>query len=666
MPLRNMSDNNKQRTDIDKEVNILFNEGYNLDSNLLSYLRTKYNDNKVVETILNNFKLKKRKLEKYADKFINKFNEKYGEGTPMNVIYRKILKYKKKYNLTDEEFDYIKINFERKLYDNKYEDFEYADGSIAKTLGAPFTYNKENLHLSHNNDYRNIQEIIKLNNLSKPLYSHVLLQSSLFTHHKASDIMQGSFIDNNRNPQFNADKHNPLVHIHPVLVALFSVRITNVDKRMLYSNIAELVQNRYEKKPIYTAPNNELFYFLWKDNNDVVCSEKSALDDLRERAAVQIQLWQNVFNLRNGKFFEQNSIDFLNVVDKCKVSNYDNPDLIILGDEGVLLRRLFNVFSFRPILVQTMPFVHNFVNNPYNMYNTQNMYQLIPYITKRIVPEHHNIPNVTNPLKNCIDVNETFTQYYFENKTFVLKHTSILDVSGPLVFYVPRKAINVPVVMPPSVRQLPLTKFNNFNINTEVMDINVKYNNLNLGTYCNTLAGLCYMLHNKNNCKYILKSVVFYNKFDKKQYDNKDNNTLYNISTYVSCCKNNDNKNSSIFCYNPSILIDLPSEKVFKKLNYQNNDDVCDSINEKCKKYGTVFIFDKDSDDYVDNDNNKDVKIVNEDNNDDNEEYKKKIEKDLADKMKREVYNNKKEREDLINPPSLMVSSQPPSFQYAI
>ena len=93
--------------------------------------------------------------------------------------------------------------------------------------------------------------------------------------------------------------------------------------------------------------------------------------------------------------------------------------------------------------------------------------------------------------------------FSIENKTFVLKHTSILDVSGPLVFYVPRKSINVPVVMPPSVRQLPITKFNNFNINTEVMNINVySHNNLNTGTYTHTLAGLSYMLHKKNNCAY--------------------------------------------------------------------------------------------------------------------------------------------------------------------
>ena len=57
---RSMNDDNKTDTNIKLEVKQLLKEGYNIDSNLISFLRNKYNDNKVVDVILDDFKRKKK------------------------------------------------------------------------------------------------------------------------------------------------------------------------------------------------------------------------------------------------------------------------------------------------------------------------------------------------------------------------------------------------------------------------------------------------------------------------------------------------------------------------------------------------------------------------------------------------------------------------------
>ena len=58
---RSMNDDNKTDTNIKSEVKKLLKEGYNIDSNLISYLRGKYSDNSVVDVILDEFRMKKNK-----------------------------------------------------------------------------------------------------------------------------------------------------------------------------------------------------------------------------------------------------------------------------------------------------------------------------------------------------------------------------------------------------------------------------------------------------------------------------------------------------------------------------------------------------------------------------------------------------------------------------
>ena len=490
---RNMNDNNKN--DLDKafaEVEDLAKQGYDeLNKDLINHLQRKYSDSHIVELILDQFKLRKNKLDKISRHFVKKFQEKYGSlfnqnkilvislrlgqdykdftlpelnnakvflPNQWNTILKKLLKYKKKYDLSDDEFDSVKRRFEKKLYNENRETYNVnmtTDNNLSRILGSPYSYSTDVLKPSSNDDFKNIQEIIKQNKLSKPLYSQIIVQTSTYDGNYGEPHMCG---------HFNIDKHSLTSYIHPVLAALFLHKLKDIEMRMLYSNIAEIVESRYEKKPIDTEPNSRLLYYLVNDPSDIVCSTRSPLDDLRERSSVQIQLWQNVLNLRNGKYYDATSLDFLNVIDKCKISNFDNPDLIMLGDEGVVLRRLFNVFSYRPIVVQTYPIMQfnnlgnpalqfNQYSNPFNNQTINNVISTLPYITFRISSD----PTVVATL----DVATNFTLFYVENNMFIPKTTNILYVYGPLVFYIPRKSINVPIIQPPSVISLPMTKYSN-------------------------------------------------------------------------------------------------------------------------------------------------------------------------------------------------------------
>jgi hypothetical protein len=208
---------------------------------------------------------------------------------------------------------------------------------------------------------------------------------------------------------------------------------------MLYANIAGIVNSRYQKERIITKPDYELFYSMVVDPTDTVCDIVSPLRDLKSRADVQYQLWNNVYNLRNGKYYEATSIDFVANIDKCRISNVDNPDILYLSDEGVILRRLFAIFAYRPIIVQTIPISGMIVSNPLNIPHNTNSITSIPYIT-------YKLPGVqTQGQQYSLNDANNQIQFYMENGSFVPKATQIVDVRGPLIFYVPRRSMGLPM-----------------------------------------------------------------------------------------------------------------------------------------------------------------------------------------------------------------------------
>jgi hypothetical protein len=336
---------------------------------------------------------------------------------------------------------------------------------------------------------------------------------------------------------FDQNKHDVNRYVHPVLAAFFLPKLQEIEERMLYANIAGIVNTRYNKERIITKPDYELFYSMVVDPTDAVCDNASPIKDIKSRFEVQAQLWNNVYNLRNGKFYEANSFDFISYIDKCRVSNVDNPDVMYLSDEGVILRRLFAVFAFRPIIVQTQPVSGFITSNPLNLPVNVSSITSIPYIT-------YKLPAVLvqGQTYSLSDANSQI-QFYMENGSFVPKITQIISCNGPIVFYVPRRSISLPVrvanpqLSPFGFAELMSSTRHYHNINgieidyQQTIDLTQQYTNTVFSYYLRSAV----VLEKYSQTNIILGHMTYLFQYDRDTTsDNKIvNSTPSAISVYV-------------------------------------------------------------------------------------------------------------------------------------
>ena len=164
-------------------------------------------------------------------------------------------------------------------------------------------------------------------------------QSQLY---EASDV---------QNTEFDKTRDNIGCAIHPVLAAMFRLRVDVLDNRFLASDIAQLVSDRLNGAPIRNRADFELFVDLCNDKNESICSQNDVFSDMHRRGHVQNMLRNAVLNMRQGLFFRCDSNSFLLSIDQCKQSPFDFPHLVYSQDESVILSRLLNVFSFRPTVL---------------------------------------------------------------------------------------------------------------------------------------------------------------------------------------------------------------------------------------------------------------------------------------------------------------------------
>lgn len=417
-----------------KEVQNLLKSGtVNLTPDIINKLRSKYSDDSVVDSIMEYFSDRRQKIVKVANIFMNAFERKYKNDfhtLSLSKFMKRALKYKKRYNLSDDEFDEIRRIFETKLFHyNPAQSIVYPNTNLSRVFGYPITESTDPIKPANSDDFSYLQDMLKIYQMFKGMHSYIVIQTMTYTD-MAEEAMNGSFDPN---------KQDVNKYVHPVIAALFFPKIPAIEERMLYANIAGIMNSRYNKERIITKPDYELFYAMIVDPADTVCDNSSPMKDLKNRAEVQVQLWNNVYNLRNGKYYDASVVDFIAYIDKCRISNIDNPDIMYLSDEGVLLRRLFSIFSFRPIIVSTNPVFGMITNNPFNLPVNPQVITSIPYITYKL-PQIQ----VEGQVYSLNDANNQI-QFYMENGVFVPKSTQILDARGPIVFYVPRRSVGLPI-----------------------------------------------------------------------------------------------------------------------------------------------------------------------------------------------------------------------------
>ena len=415
----------KENSSVDDEVKKLFRKpGDKVKSSDFLKLSDKYDDD-VATDIKEEYLKKQHSIAKKAKKLVKDIKTKYGNNKyPFHVLLEYAKKIKKKKNYSDDEFDEFKRIFEQELIGLKSPDVLHLDTNIMKTLGSVnIEYNGFNTKLN-DVDYKHLQSILAIHASSKALHSLIVKQSVQYEDFQI-DAMNGSFI--------RALGHKAGDCVHPVIAALFLPKIDVLDSHFLIGNISNIIKSRYNNEPLEHRSDFELFDRLTKDPNDIVCNSQSSLLDLLTRVQVQNSLWNNVYSLRSGQYYNQSFRDFITSIDMCKLNKYDNPNLIYGTYDGTLLKRLLSIFSFRPTVVATLPMHSIYQLNPYQ-HNIRPVVINVPMINFRLpVNINDNSPlDLTDAL--------TQTQTFVENGIMISKQTNIIYSRGVLFFFIDRRS----------------------------------------------------------------------------------------------------------------------------------------------------------------------------------------------------------------------------------
>ncbi len=435
---------NRNEDSVDDEVQKLM-KTRNADSKDIMRLREKFSDKPdLVDKIENEFQEKHRKITKKAKKFAKLIREKYSNRQyPFHVLLDKARLFKVKHSLTDNEFAEFQRIYEQELVGMKSPDVMATSTNMMKVLGSVNAGFQGSLSVPEG-DYKYVQEIIKLHASSRPLHAQVLLQSMQYEDCNF-EALTGEYK--------RELGQRPGDSVHPVIAALFIPKIDVLESHFLHSNIAGIVKTRFNKEPLTTRPDYELFYALTTDPNDVVCDTRAPIIDLLNRAQLQNQLWNCVLHLRNGQYYQTSFREFIGNVDMCKLNKQDNPDLVYGRFDGVILKRLLSAFSFRPTVVSTMPVYQVVAMNPYQ-HNVVPVVTSVPMINLRLPPA-----SVTG--NQPIELNDALeqSQFFLEHGVMVPKQTNLIYSRGVLIFYVDRRAhvLKFNDMQPFNVSRLPMT-----------------------------------------------------------------------------------------------------------------------------------------------------------------------------------------------------------------
>ena len=551
----------KHSSSINEEVHHLLRKKGKISQNDFARLKDKYDDDDLVDNIQNIYSEKYTNIIKKAKKFARLIREKYANTqTPFHILLQKAIKYKIAYNLSDDEFAEFQRIYEQELIGNNTTDIIRPQTNIMKVLGGITTNINGFKKKLNDDDYKYLQEIMKLYSKNKNLHSQVILQSMQYT-----DCAYESL-----NGKYDRNLNNIGDHVHPVIVALFLPKIKIVDEYFLWSNIAGIVKARFNNEHFQAKADYELFYCLTNDPNDIVCDNSSPILDLLNRSQLQAQLWNSVLNLRNGQYYNSSFRDFISSVDICKLNKQDTPDLLYGRFDGVIIKRLLSAFSFRPSIVTTTPLVSAVSMNPY-LLNNKPLVSQVPMINMRLSP----ISEEDILLRDAINQ----TQYFLENGSVVPRHTSIIWSRGVLIFYVDRRSNTIA-----------------YNEHLSKMNLNI------LPSSIGVMGGFERMNERKviiNDSLQIrgehfnLRSVVIAEVNDKK--------LMISSSTLIVHRDTNENpldNNTCYYCYDPYGPNKGSSEYIQNTINqiYKEHDKPEVSFITMAQKQGIVYIFVNNSD----------------------------------------------------------------------
>ena len=445
MPRRSSKRSSSKRagSSVAGEVQKLFRAGDQVDTALLMQLRNKYGDEEVADRVREAFIQRHSMVVRSAKKFAQAIRTKYASSNiPYHQLLMKAQLHGRKHGLSQAEFAEFQRMYEQELAGtSRANEVVLPLTTMIKVLGNLSGDGRSSGVSISENDYRNLQEILKLHEASRPLHSQVVVQNLGYTDNQFTTVVTEG--------KLSKARHNPGEHVHPVVAALFGPKIPVVQNHFLYSNLSGIIKNLYNREPLRTRPDYELYYNLITDPNDVVCDNRTPVGDLLQRCNLQNQLWNAVLHLRNGQHYNSSFREFMTAVDVCRLNKHDSPDLVYGRHDGTVFKRLINAFSFRPTVVATVPVNAVFANNPYAQ-NVRPTITNIPMINVRLV-SFQSVSPVSiqggafqggTPNQNPVNLNDAVNQVqtFIEGNMLVNRVTNVISSRQVLFFYVDRRA----------------------------------------------------------------------------------------------------------------------------------------------------------------------------------------------------------------------------------
>jgi hypothetical protein len=418
-----------EKTDIDREVQNLMKKNADKQKStyvILEDLKQKYKDDQIVDAVMAKYNEKLKRVRRIAEKIRDRLVAKY-PNLSMKEYLDKLSKYRKKYEFDNSEMDHIiHLLFQNKTGLSNSEVLDITYNEMSKALGfVPQSYNFGGKMNVRNDELEQLNTILQLATMSKELHNQITLQSLLYESYETAV-----------NGEFDRTKINVFSFVHPVVAALFLLKIPFLDNHMLIASIPNIVQQRYNGNDLTTQPDYELYMDIATDPSETACSvgKVKPFHDLLNRCQVQISLWENVLNLRQGKYYTPNLSSFIAAIDACKNSVFDAADLAYVKDEGTILRKLLSAFSIRPTIVSTAPL--------YGLSSaTSNIASLAATHITTLAMITMRIPLLDKTKANSLSLNDSLEQrqLFIHRKQITVKTQQIMYSRDLLIFYIHRR-----------------------------------------------------------------------------------------------------------------------------------------------------------------------------------------------------------------------------------
>ena len=514
-------------------------------------LREKYDDIDIANQIQKAYLVKHSYITRKAKKVVKIIKEKYAsQNLPYHYLLEKALIFKKKYKFSDAVFMAFMEIYERELIGQSSNEIILPSTKMMDVLGYVDIKYAPNQKKLSDTDYKYIQEIIKINATTKQLYSYIVQQTILYD--ETSNNV--AFLYRKYNPQHGDSNVGPLVH--PVIAALFYFKNSVIDSHFLFSNMANIVESRYNQQPLKYLADIKLFNALIRDSNDVVCNSSSPYADLLSRIKIQVNLWDTVLSFRQGRFYNRPSFSALLLeIQTCNIIS-NNETIIMYGNtDGILLRRLLGAFSFKPtIIISVSGKLYHQPSFPVTTYETNPYKQLIRPVVMHVPIINIRVPiniNMSTTTTTDIDFEEQFYQQdiVFDNNIMTNRQRQILYSHGVILFHVDRRKINsYEIIRLSGLTYNSHVRFPSGLPNTIMHNYSEINNNL-IVTWKDNI--------DMNNIKYTLQSVIVGETIKLPRSSNQINTTLTNEkevivnSNAIIFTKNEESGEESIYRYDP-------------------------------------------------------------------------------------------------------------------